>query len=97
MPDEAALLCAIIMNLVDHPDEVRVEQTMDEKGVLLCVHLNVEDRGRAIGHQGNMANALRTVMRGVGKRRMKAISVKIMGDKQEEAANVYDPLAPLDI
>ena len=55
--------------LVDEPSRVRVEE-WNEDGV---VHLDLEvaphDRGRVIGRQGRTADALRTLLEAVGRRR----------------------------
>ena len=32
--------------LVDHPDDVKTERTIDERGVLITLHVNQEDMGQ---------------------------------------------------
>lgn len=55
--------------IASHPDEVRVERTIDERGVLLTIFANREDYGQIIGRNGAMANALRTILKVIGSMR----------------------------
>ena len=63
--------------IVDHPDEVRVEKTVDEMGVLLTLHINQEDMGYVIGRQGQNARAIRTLLRLVGAKASARVNLKI--------------------
>lgn len=49
--------------LVDHPDEVRVEEIESAEGVVLRLTVAKEDVGKVIGKQGRIARALRTVVK----------------------------------
>ena len=49
------LLLFIAKALVDHPDEVRVEQTEDDRAIILELHVAPEDMGKVIGKQGRIA------------------------------------------
>jgi len=57
------LLETIARSLVDHPDEVRINEV--EKGDTLILELSVskEDMGKVIGKQGKIAKAIRAVMK----------------------------------
>lgn len=57
----------IIKGLVSVPDSVEVEKTTDEMGVLYTVRVAPEDRGKVIGKEGSIANAIRTVLRSAGR------------------------------
>ena len=48
----------IVKNLVENPEDVKVERTIDEKGVLLTLSVNKEDLGRIIGRRGATAQSL---------------------------------------
>ena len=51
----------VVRALVDDPDSVRVEE-LDEAGTtVLEIHVAQEDRGRVIGRDGRVANAIRTL------------------------------------
>lgn len=61
------VLKLILQNLVTVPEDVVVERSLDEQGVLLTIMVNSKDMGIVIGRNGSMANAIKTIMRAVGK------------------------------
>lgn len=63
--------------LVNHPDDVKTERTIDERGVLITLHINPEDMGYIIGRQGQTARALRTLLRIVGAKNNARVNLKI--------------------
>ena len=67
----------VVKALVDNPDDVQVERTLDERGVLLTLKLNPADMGYVIGRQGQTARALRTLLRVVGSRNDARLNLKI--------------------
>ena len=68
----------VVKSLVDHPDDVKTERTVDEMGVLISLHLNPEDMGQVIGRQGQTAKALRTLLRVVGAKHRARVNLKIV-------------------
>lgn len=67
----------VVKALVDHPEDVRTERTVDEMGVLITLHLNPQDMGQVIGRQGQTAKAIRTLLRVVGAKRKARVNLKI--------------------
>lgn len=67
----------LIKNLVKKPEEVKVERKLDERGVLLTLKVAPEDMGVVIGRQGATANAIRTLVRIVGRKNNAHINLKI--------------------
>ena len=67
----------VVKSLVDHPEDVQVERTVDEMGVLLILKVNPKDMGYVIGRQGQSARALRTLLRIVGARNNARVNLKI--------------------
>ncbi|OFW67048.1 MAG: hypothetical protein A2Y74_00585 [Actinobacteria bacterium RBG_13_63_9] len=57
------LLEFLARSLVDHPEQVRVEETESAEGVILRLTVAKEDVGKVIGKQGRIARALRTVVK----------------------------------
>jgi predicted RNA-binding protein YlqC (UPF0109 family) len=57
------LLEFLARSLVDHPEQVRVEETESADGVVLRLSVAKEDVGKVIGKQGRIARALRTVVK----------------------------------
>jgi len=67
----------IVKSLVDYPDDVKVERTVDERGVLISLDVNPKDMGMVIGRQGSTAKAIRTLLRVVGARNNARVNLKI--------------------
>ena len=67
----------IVKNLVDHPEDVKIERQVDEMGVLLSVRVNPEDMGQLIGRQGSTAKAIRSLVRIIGLKNHARINLKI--------------------
>ena len=53
----------IAKSIVNDPDEVEVEEENDENGITLRLKVADEDKGRIIGKQGQVAQAMRTLLR----------------------------------
>ncbi len=50
--------------IVDDPDGVKVEEETDEEGLIkLTLQVADEDKGRVIGKQGRIAEAMRALLR----------------------------------
>lgn len=64
--------------LVDFPDAVRVERTVDEMGVLLSLYVDKTDLGRIIGREGSNAQALRSLLRIIGIKENSRVNLKII-------------------
>jgi uncharacterized protein len=64
--DEQILL-DILNNIVTVPDQVKLDRTIDELGVLLAINVAPVDMGIVIGRSGSMSTAIKTIMKAVGK------------------------------
>ena len=53
----------ISKSIVNLPDEVVVTEETSEQGVILKLQVADEDKGRVIGKQGRIAEAMRTLIR----------------------------------
>lgn len=73
----------VVKSLVGHPDDVVVERTIDEKGVLLKLTVNPEDLGRVIGKRGVTAQSIRTLLRALGTKNDARYNFKIMDDGEK--------------
>lgn len=63
-----ALTEYIAKSLVDHPEEVLVEEVRRGDRVALELHVAKDDMGRVIGRGGRVANAIRTLLRVAAER-----------------------------
>ena len=53
----------IAKSIVNQPDSVEVTEEQDEHGIILKLQVADEDKGRVIGKQGRIAEAMRTLVR----------------------------------
>ncbi len=67
----------IVKQLVNHPEDVKVEKSLDERGVLLTLYVNPQDMGFVIGRKGQVARAIRTLLRVIGARNNAILNLKI--------------------
>ncbi len=67
----------VVKALVDNPDAVKVERTIDEMGVLLTLSVAKEDMAQVIGKSGRTASAIRTLLRVVGMKNNSRVNLKI--------------------
>ncbi len=77
MEEDQAFLEFVVKGLVDHPEAVKVNRTVDEMGVLLTLDVSAEDMGKIIGRSGNTAKAIRTLLRVVGMKHNSRVNLKI--------------------
>jgi uncharacterized protein len=74
---DAQFLDYLVKNLVDYPNDVKINRTVDEMGVLLMLDVNPADMGKIIGREGNTAKAIRTLLRIVGMKNNSRVNLKI--------------------
>lgn len=83
----------IVKSLVSNPDAVKVDRSVDEKGVLLELTVDPEDLGRVIGKRGATAQSLRTLLRALGTKNDARYNLKIVDNgvpKPERAERSED-------
>ena len=78
----------VVRALVNHPDDVRTERTVDEMGVLITLHINQEDMGYVIGRRGQTARAVRTLLRVVGAKNNARVNLKIYEPEEARLARM---------
>lgn len=77
MRESRKLLENIISALVTNTDEMEINETTDEMGVLLTLYVAKEDMGKVIGKNGDTAKAIRTLLRVSGAKENAKVSLKI--------------------
>jgi predicted RNA-binding protein YlqC (UPF0109 family) len=88
--DDKAFLEYIVKALVDNPNDVKIDRTVDEMGVLITMTVNSADMGKIIGRQGNTAKAIRTLLRVIGMKNNARVNLKI---NEPEGGRVEAPVA----
>ncbi len=77
MESDVKFLDFIIKSLVENPNDVKINRTVDEMGVLMTLDVNPADMGKIIGREGNTAKAIRTLLRVVGMKNNARVNLKI--------------------
>lgn len=72
--------------LVNKPDAVKTERTVDEMGVLITLYVDKDDMGYIIGRSGQTARAFRTLLRIVGAKNNARVNLKIYEPDAERRA-----------
>ena len=74
----AAVLKYIVERIVDDPAQISIGATSDDRGPVLLLSVAEDDRGKVIGRQGRIVQAIRTIVKaatvGTGER----VSVEIV-------------------
>lgn len=68
----------VVKELVDNPDQVKVNRSEDDRGVLLELTVAPEDLGRVIGRHGATAQSLRNILRALGVKNGARYNLKIV-------------------
>lgn len=68
----------VLEALVDDKDQLHIEQTEDDLGVLLTVSVSEPDMGKLIGKGGQTIKALRTLLRIIGGNANKRVNLKVL-------------------
>ena len=77
MEQDIQFLEYVVKALVDTPNDVKINRSVDEMGVLLTLSVNPIDMGKVIGRMGNTAKAIRTLLRVVGMKNNARVNLKI--------------------
>lgn len=82
----------VVKALVDNPNDVKIDRTVDEMGVLISLTVNPADMGKIIGRMGNTAKAIRTLLRIIGMKNNARVNLKINepegGSRPEHSSNM---------
>ena len=64
--------------IVNAPDKVKVTEENTPEGVLLRLEVDPDDKGRVIGKQGRVAQAMRTVLRVAAAKKGTRVQLEIV-------------------
>lgn len=82
----------LVQGVVGHPEEVEVEEFLDDQGSIYGIRVHPDDVGRVIGREGRVANALRHVVKAAATKTGARIQVEIITD--DEPMEVAESDAP---
>lgn len=99
MEQDQLFLEYVVKALVDHPEDISSNRTIDQMGVLLTLTVHPEDMGKIIGKSGKTAEALRILLRVVGMKHNARVNLKInepaggkRGTEQKSVDQVIDEI-----
>ena len=72
------ILESIILNIVDDKSAVTITEKVNGEDVRYDVKVANNDMGRVIGKQGRVAKAIRTLMRSLGSKEKKRITIEFI-------------------
>ncbi|MCJ8275353.1 MAG: KH domain-containing protein [Bdellovibrionales bacterium] len=64
--------------LVDHPDDVQVNEVVGEQTTVVELSVSKEDLGKVIGKQGRTAKSMRTILNAASTKLQKRSVLEIM-------------------
>ncbi|MFU0801277.1 MAG: KH domain-containing protein [Xylanivirga thermophila] len=68
----------IAQALVDHPEQVTVNEIQGEQSIIIELKVAPDDMGKVIGKQGRIAKAIRTVVKAAATKENKRVVVEII-------------------
>lgn len=72
------ILESILKNLVENDNAISINQVEKEKLTIFEVKVAPEDMGRVIGKEGKIAKAIRNILRAIGTREHKKVTVEFI-------------------
>ena len=72
------LVEAIVQAIVDHPDQVDVNEVSGEQTTIIELRVAPSDMGKVIGRQGRTAKAIRTILNAAGMRANRRMEFEIV-------------------
>lgn len=74
----------IVKNLVDHPDQVKINEIGGTHTVILELSVEKSDIGKIIGKRGKTINAIRTLLMSVASRNGLRVNLEILEEEEKE-------------
>ncbi len=76
--DYKDLVIYMVKSLVDHPDDVTINEIEGEKSTILELRVLKDDIGKVIGKHGRIARAIRTIINASATKTGKRVVLEIL-------------------
>ena len=76
------ILHFLVSKIVDHPDDVVIDEETSEGKTLLTIHAHPEDMGKIIGKQGRIIKAIRDLIKILGAKHNTYVDVAIAENQE---------------
>ena len=73
----------IVKNLVDHPDQVKINEIGGTQTLILELSVQKSDIGKIIGKRGKTINAIRTLLMSVASRNGIRVTLEILEEGEK--------------
>jgi len=83
--EDSDLLVEMTRALVDHPEQVRVEEQATENASMMLIHVAPDDRGKVIGKAGVTIGAIRTFFSRVAAIDGRRVFIEVANSKKQGA------------
>ncbi|GAB4139803.1 MAG: hypothetical protein Fur0024_0420 [Patescibacteria group bacterium] len=90
MSADVDFVAGVVKALVDLPDAVSIERTVDDMGVLLTLKVDKSDMGKIIGKKGRIISAIRTLLGALGMKLRARINLKVWEPEGSRNESNYD-------
>ncbi len=74
----------IVKNLVDHPDQVQINEVGGTHTLIIELKVEKSDIGKIIGKKGKTINAIRTLLMSVASRNGLRVNLEILEDEEPQ-------------
>lgn len=75
----------IVKNLVDHPDQVKINEVGGTHTLIIELSVEKSDIGKIIGKKGKTINAIRTLLMSVASRNGLRVNLEILEEPRESS------------
>ena len=72
------VLAYVVAELVDNPDDVRIDPVEEDRELVLELTVHPDDLGKVIGKRGRTIRALRTLVRAAGALDDEQVTVEVI-------------------
>jgi predicted RNA-binding protein YlqC (UPF0109 family) len=80
------LLEYIVPNIVNHPEDVEINETSENGVVTLTIKVNPEDTGRVIGKAGKVIKAIRQIARVIAIKQGVRVNIDVLDGQSQEGS-----------
>ena len=77
-------LLFLLQSIVDHPDDVTVDESAQEDKTIFTIHTNAEDMGKVIGKGGRIIRSIRDLVKLMAAKQGVYVDVVIAEDAPTE-------------
>jgi len=87
--DVPEVMTMFVLNIVKHPEKVRLHLTQSLRTLVIEFDLHPSDRGKVIGRKGHTIMALRSLMRAVAGASTMEYKIAVVEDEPRKGSSEY--------